>query len=514
MILEMIVDWFIILTIFRVIFALVILGLASYLDIKTRMAPNKFWVIMGLVGISLIECQFLLELGLNAFQHILPIIPVTILFMSFLVCEWMVDFEKRKINEPWLFLIALAAYIFLYLFLLRDPFVNDAVQNYQLFAPIILFLLYFIMIEIIINYSEYRSYHKYLMAKSKSAAKNKSKTISAKGKGKDKTKAHLENSKSPDTEIPGNKLAAGERFSWALFFGLLGSTIIIFLMVDIITIKVVRQTGYILLIFIPIMLIILYLMYQPHESSEVDEKAEEGDSEEPLPEVNIQDYSPSRIIYIFSFFGLIFFGFVVIIYYATIEQLSNVMVQTFILMVWILIFYGFYNFGLPRGGADTKALMALVLIFPAYPIIQFVTIHTSFYSLLDEFTAFGYLFPFAFSVLINAAFIMLFFVIGLLIYNSSKRNLKFPHALLGYKIPIKQVPLKFVWLMEKMQDGKRKLVAFPGAESDLENELEKLRSSGIKNVWVTPKIPFLIPLTIGLVLTLIFGNIIFLIFGI
>ena len=158
--------------------------------------------------------------------------------------------------------------------------------------------------------------------------------------------------------------------------------------------------------------------------------------------------------------------------------------------------------------------MALIILFPVYPTLQHITLNTPFYSMLDEHMVIGSLFPFAFTVLINAAVISLFFIIGQLIYNVSKHDLQFPHALLGYKLPIKQVPTKFVWLMELYRNGKRKLIAFPSSDINLEQELKLLKNAGAKTVWVTPKIPFIIPLTIALVLTVIVGNIIFIIIGI
>ena len=175
------------------------------------------------------------------------------------------------------------------------------------------------------------------------------------------------------------------------------------------------------------------------------------------------------------------------------------------------MFYGFYNLGLPRGGADTKALMCLVLLFPIYPIIKNVTIQTSFYSLLYDNPKLGidYLFPFAFTTLMNAALIMLFFVLGLFFYNVYKHNVQFPHAFLGYKLSLREIPHKFVWPLELIRDGKRKFMAFPGKDLDLTLEVKKLRKAGVKKIWVTPKIPFIIPLLVGVILTIIIGNLLF-----
>ena len=69
-------DWFGVLTVSRVIVAVLILGFASYLDIKTRMASNRFWIILGLIGISLLECQLIVEFGLEAFSYLIMMLLV------------------------------------------------------------------------------------------------------------------------------------------------------------------------------------------------------------------------------------------------------------------------------------------------------------------------------------------------------------------------------------------------------------------------------------------------------
>jgi prepilin signal peptidase PulO-like enzyme (type II secretory pathway) len=42
----------------------------------------------------------------------------------------------------------------------------------------------------------------------------------------------------------------------------------------------------------------------------------------------------------------------------------------------------------------------------------------------------------------------------------------------------------------------------------------KFEKKGIKNIWVTPKIPFMIPLLIGFILSFFVGDILFLIMSI
>ena len=95
-----------------------------------------------------------------------------------------------------------------------------------------------------------------------------------------------------------------------------------------------------------------------------------------------------------------------------------------------------------------------------------------------------------------------------MIYNIVKRNIKFPHVFLGYKMQISKAREKFVWPLERIVDGKTKIVKMPKS-FDATEEYDAFEKQGMKDIWVTPKIPFMIPLLGGFVFTFIFGDIMF-----
>ena len=116
--------------------------------------------------------------------------------------------------------------------------------------------------------------------------------------------------------------------------------------------------------------------------------------------------------------------------------------------------------------------------------------------------------PASWTVLVNSLLIFLFIPIFLLIYNTIQRNIKLPHALLGYKMKLQIAKQKFVWPLEKIQDGKIKLIIRP-KEFDTQEEYYEFEKQGIKEIWVTPKTPFMIPLLLGFICTFIFGDILY-----
>ena len=67
---------------------------------------------------------------------------------------------------------------------------------------------------------------------------------------------------------------------------------------------------------------------------------------------------------------------------------------------------------------------------------------------------------------------------------------------------------KFVWPLEKFVDGKSKFVYMP-KDFDVDEELDIFEKNNIKRIWVTPKIPFMIPLLAGFICAFVFGDIMY-----
>lgn len=168
--------------------------------------------------------------------------------------------------------------------------------------------------------------------------------------------------------------------------------------------------------------------------------------------------------------------------------------------IMIGLVYLLFQMRLIFGGADAKALMALAILVPITPSI--ILFQTELRVVL----------PFSWSVFSNSIILFLFIPLSLLIYNITKRNVKFPFCVLGYKMNISKAREKFVWPLEKIKDGKRKFAYMP-KDFDIENELKEFENLGIKEIWVTPKIPFMIPLLAGFIVSFIIGDILFNIMG-
>ena len=194
-------------------------------------------------------------------------------------------------------------------------------------------------------------------------------------------------------------------------------------------------------------------------------------------------------------------GVILVIHFFTTDAFEGDYVYYLVFIpVMIVLVYILFQLRLIFGGADAKALMALAILLPL-PTLSWIPESTGLADLPLGSTTL----PYCWGVFINALLLFLFLPIGLLIFNLMKRQVRFPHAFLGYKMTIDKARERFVWPLEKFVEGKSKFVYMP-KDFDIEEELKKFEENKIKEIWVTPKIPFMIPLLCGFISVYIFGD--------
>jgi preflagellin peptidase FlaK len=179
-------------------------------------------------------------------------------------------------------------------------------------------------------------------------------------------------------------------------------------------------------------------------------------------------------------------GILLVIQYFTVE-FEYIYILIFI-PIMIGLVYLLFQIGLIFGGADAKALMAIAILVPTQPQIYQIPLWGQSYM------------PAAWTIFSNSIILFLAVPIGI------KRNIKFPYCFLGYRMKIAKAREKFVWPLEKLVDGKRKFAYMPKVY-EIEDELDEFEKNGINEIWVTPKIPFMIPLLVGFIFTFVFGDI-------
>lgn len=165
--------------------------------------------------------------------------------------------------------------------------------------------------------------------------------------------------------------------------------------------------------------------------------------------------------------------------------------------VFIALIYGLWYFGLIAGGADAKALMAIALLAP-FPL-----------ALGDGIPLLQAPVPGAFSVLGNSLILFLVIPIAFLVWNLAHGALRFPHLFLGIKRRAADVRRGHAWPMEIVDETgarKTKLFASRMSDSEIEETFDRVQALGDERVWVSPKIPFMIPMLAGYVSAYFVGD--------
>ncbi len=158
-----------------------------------------------------------------------------------------------------------------------------------------------------------------------------------------------------------------------------------------------------------------------------------------------------------------------------------------------LFFFAAWWIGLIAGGADAKALMALAFLLPfpldigPLPLIQSVM-------------------PGSVALLSDSLIAVLVIPVYFLVRNTFAGDFGL-RMFLGRRVPLDTLVDRQAWPMERVVDGKVKTSWFPSrSEAPLDETVTALREAGVERVWITPKIPFMIPMLIGLVVAYTLGD--------
>jgi len=178
------------------------------------------------------------------------------------------------------------------------------------------------------------------------------------------------------------------------------------------------------------------------------------------------------------------------------------------LFVYILFQFGVF------GGADAKSLIVLSIIFPVYPDFFLFNSDFPIHYPLPLFKDF-----FAFGIFENAVLLTIVVPLSLALYNLSRMGLcidKPFYAFIGYKTKISELSekchIKLIEGFEIKNNDFRFYFKRGGVELD-EEVINKLKNASEKkmikdNIWVTPGLPFMIPITLGFFVAAFYGDLI------
>ncbi|MCI4351332.1 MAG: prepilin peptidase [Thermoplasmata archaeon] len=166
-----------------------------------------------------------------------------------------------------------------------------------------------------------------------------------------------------------------------------------------------------------------------------------------------------------------------------------------------------FEVGLLYGGADAKALMVAGLLVPldAAPLVALPTTASTVLAI----------YPFALTLIMNAALLSLAIPIGIALRNVRAGDFEFPRGFVGYRIPVEQLPEKFVWLRDPTFRRESEAAETSGEDRKIrERQARDLVSAGVKETWVTPQLPFVVLIAAGGLAAVLAGNLLFDLFAV
>lgn len=161
-----------------------------------------------------------------------------------------------------------------------------------------------------------------------------------------------------------------------------------------------------------------------------------------------------------------------------------------------MIFLGMYHLRLIRGGADVKALMCVAICFPTYIEVCGLP------ALWHTAPPLSYLFNPPLMTLFIALIVSMLYSVYIMtvnIHNGDWHRSMFS----GYWIPIDKARKSFVWPVIDIEDGG---IVRTESCDNIDETYDRLEENGFKRVLVTPMIPFILPITIGFMFTMLLGN--------
>ncbi len=207
-------------------------------------------------------------------------------------------------------------------------------------------------------------------------------------------------------------------------------------------------------------------------------------------------------------------GFIFVIY----DILNNGALQVIRMAVSFLLIFGFvyilFYFN-AFGGADAKALIVISLLIPTYPMLEIAGTMLPTQGIppisLFTFTVFG-----------NSVILTVIVPLGLFLYNltqpSLSKTLRKPYYMfIGYRCPISGLNREHIRLIEAYEQDDDGRVAFhfttggTSLDADVIVQLQDHIKRGLidDRVWVTPGLPFMIPITAGFITAVVYGDLIF-----
>jgi hypothetical protein len=183
---------------------------------------------------------------------------------------------------------------------------------------------------------------------------------------------------------------------------------------------------------------------------------------------------------------------------------SAVPLSVIALLATILFARALFETGVLYGGADAKALMIAGLLVPLYP--------SPVWGASGVLVPVTSVLPFSVDLLMNAALFSVGVPIAIAIRNAMRGEFRGIRGFTGYIIPVDELPRRYVWVRDPtFGDARSEEMEIETSADDRRRRTEiarELTARGVRQVWVTPQIPYLVLMAAGAVAALLAGNLV------
>lgn len=162
-----------------------------------------------------------------------------------------------------------------------------------------------------------------------------------------------------------------------------------------------------------------------------------------------------------------------------------------------LALLGMYYLGIVRGGADVKCLIVLSFSMPVYPEM-FAGYSGTVWFLRTVF-------PPSISVLFLASILSVSFCAAYCFCRNIGKDLGFGDRVRMFSVPVSSVGSSFVWPAKDVCDGELTNCGIPD-DTEVDRICQRYKDAGLNEMYVTPMIPFIIPITLATLVIVFLGN--------
>lgn len=180
---------------------------------------------------------------------------------------------------------------------------------------------------------------------------------------------------------------------------------------------------------------------------------------------------------------------------------SAVPVAVLAAVVTVVLARALFEFGVLYGGADAKALIVAGVLVPVFasPLLFAPALEAPLLAVL----------PFSLTLLTDAAVLSVAVPVALAVRNVARGEFTFSRGFTGYTIDVGELPRRFVWVRDASLGEDTLVEDAETSAEDTRRRVEiarKLEARGVRRVWVTPQLPFLVLLAAGAFAGMLVGN--------